>query len=245
MTGRDPTYTIRRGGAPPVRVVPGGCLRIGRHTSNDLILQHPTVSRFHARVTWPVGAPRPLLEDLGSANGTTADGAVVRRATPLDERSTIAVGDVLLAGELAHPALIADDGRLECRLFTDVAAPQEGLLGAHRTLRDLLLDLERSSRTGTLLLDGGAARAKVTFAAGRIVDATTDARAGLPALHEALERLDRGRFSFRSDVEPHECTLCVSPRELLTQGVRTTERMEKSGVWPGAPRSGRFRVRPA
>ncbi|MCO5171972.1 MAG: FHA domain-containing protein [Planctomycetes bacterium] len=235
------SYVIRRKGAAPARITPGRCLRLGRHASNDIVLDDPTISRFHARITWPAGCPGPVLTDLGSANGTILDGAVVRGTASLGERVAIGVGDVLLAGELEHPALIADDGRLECRLFSEAGArTEEGVFSAGRSLRDLLLDLERACRTGTLLLQTRDARARITLGAGRIVDATTDARAGIAAVHEALERFDRGRFTFRPDIEPSECVLSLSPRDVLAGGARATERLTKAEAWSG-PRSGRFR----
>ena len=43
-------------------------ITIGRLEGNDLILDHPSVSRVHARL-W-IEAGRVYLEDLGSSNGT-------------------------------------------------------------------------------------------------------------------------------------------------------------------------------
>lgn len=64
------SYALRAAGAKAV-LVRGGRVRIGRHSTNDLVIDHPTVSRFHARLTWPEELQRPLVEDLGSANGTS------------------------------------------------------------------------------------------------------------------------------------------------------------------------------
>lgn len=230
------TYVLRAArGAGPVRLEPGGCVRIGRHASNDVVLDDPTVSRFHARITWPRGACRPQLDDLGSANGTIVDGVVVRRSVPLEERAIIGVGDVVVAGELEHPSLIADDGKLECRLFSEwEASTEEGVLSSARTLRDLLLDLERAGRTGTLALEQAGATTRLTLAAGRIVDARADTLSGKSALHAALERADRGLFVLRPEVEPHDCPLSVSPCELLSRGAAGTERLERADAWPEA-----------
>lgn len=224
------TYSIRHDGLE-LRLAPGCTLRVGRHPSNDVVLDDPTVSRFHARVRWPVGRRAPLVEDLGSANGTVVDGVRARGPVTLDERAAIRVGDVLLEAELDDPALIAEDSTLVCRLYSDVGEDGlDGPLDEHRTLADLLLDLERTRCTGTLRLraeDGGAT---LTFAGGRVVDAAASVHAGMPALRHALTRFRRGWFSFRADIEPHECSLDVSPRELLAGGVRLTERLDRAAL---------------
>ena len=43
-------------------------LTVGRAPDNDLVLDHPTVSRHHARLTLEQG--KLYIEDLGSSNGT-------------------------------------------------------------------------------------------------------------------------------------------------------------------------------
>jgi ABC transport system ATP-binding/permease protein len=54
-------------------------LRIGRAPDNDIVLDYPGVSRYHAQVDYSDGQP-PLLTDLGSTNGTYVNGEVL--ATP-------------------------------------------------------------------------------------------------------------------------------------------------------------------
>jgi pSer/pThr/pTyr-binding forkhead associated (FHA) protein len=83
----------------------GGELRIGRHPTNDLVVAEPHVSRLHALLRWPGRAPAPVLEDLGSANGTLLDGRRVAGLTPLRaERATIDVGPVALTARLVPGA---------------------------------------------------------------------------------------------------------------------------------------------
>ena len=53
----------------------GGVIRIGRAAENDICLQHPMVSRFHAVVK--KGADGLSLVDLGSANATYVNGRPV------------------------------------------------------------------------------------------------------------------------------------------------------------------------
>lgn len=67
---------------------------IGRAPDNDVVLDHPTVSNHHARLSWRAGSL--LVEDLSSANGTFVDG---ERITTARTRP----GAELKIGELALP----------------------------------------------------------------------------------------------------------------------------------------------
>lgn len=59
-------------------VVDGELCRIGSHPSNDLVLQDPTVSRFHCRLAR--GSEAWSISDTGSLNGTFVSGVRVREA---------------------------------------------------------------------------------------------------------------------------------------------------------------------
>src|SRR6478609_9827395 len=50
--------------------------KIGKATENDVVLDHPTVSRNHLLLRRQ--GERFLVQDLGSTNGTFVDGAQVR-----------------------------------------------------------------------------------------------------------------------------------------------------------------------
>src|SRR5688572_16419547 len=95
-----PTLRLRTTGLRTIKLVPGERLTIGRHSTNRLAVSDPSVSRFHARVTWDVEARRPEIEDLGSANGTRVDGRIVHGRVALRDGSEVSVGDVTLAIEL-------------------------------------------------------------------------------------------------------------------------------------------------
>ena len=75
---------------------------IGRAPDNDVVLDHPTVSNHHARLSWKSGAL--FVEDLSSVNGTYVDGERVQVAKTRP-------GAELRIGELAlpwsHPGLKA------------------------------------------------------------------------------------------------------------------------------------------
>ncbi len=63
------------------------CLTVGRHPTNDLRLQEPAVSSFHAVIEWVEDGW--YVRDLGSRNGTSLNG---RR---LQGRASLSRGDVL------------------------------------------------------------------------------------------------------------------------------------------------------
>jgi DNA-binding NtrC family response regulator len=70
----------------------GDMCRIGTHSSNDLVLRDPAVSRFHCKLTRD--GVRWRLQDNGSLNGTTLDGVCIRDAELAE--GTIALGDSVL-----------------------------------------------------------------------------------------------------------------------------------------------------
>jgi len=71
----------------------GEVLRIGKASDNDVVIDHPTVSRNHLLVRRQ--GDRFLVQDLGSTNGTLLDGAQVREAF-LRPGALLEVGDVRL-----------------------------------------------------------------------------------------------------------------------------------------------------
>lgn len=67
----------------------GGCLTIGRHGDNDIVIENLTVSGHHARVDHRDGAI--TLTDLNSKNGTHRNGAAVTQC-PLEDGDIITIG---------------------------------------------------------------------------------------------------------------------------------------------------------
>lgn len=71
-------------------------ITVGRTSNNDLVLEHPSVSRFHAWFAIDEGTRRWAVHDAGSKNGTVVEGAklVPRRACELEGRTRVRFGDV-------------------------------------------------------------------------------------------------------------------------------------------------------
>jgi pSer/pThr/pTyr-binding forkhead associated (FHA) protein len=72
----------------------GAVIRIGRGAENDVVVDHTSVSRLHARVEREAGVYRVI--DLGSTNGTSVDGVELRpwQPHPLTHGSTIDLAGV-------------------------------------------------------------------------------------------------------------------------------------------------------
>jgi DNA-binding winged helix-turn-helix (wHTH) protein len=76
---------------------------IGRDPDVHVFLDHPSVSRRHARIS--ITAGRAVVEDLKSRNGTCVNGRGITSPTQLDDGSVIGVGPITLTFvALSRPA---------------------------------------------------------------------------------------------------------------------------------------------
>nr|WP_297916491.1 FHA domain-containing protein [uncultured Allomuricauda sp.] len=71
------------------RIISKGILEVGRHTTNDVVLDDPTVTRKHALFSYVNGSF--WIEDLGSTNKTYLNGKEVRTKTRLKDSDTITI----------------------------------------------------------------------------------------------------------------------------------------------------------
>lgn len=74
-------------------------LRIGRAPDNEIVLDAPSVSRYHAELTYQNGASQPIITDLGSTNGTFINGEILRSPAPLLPTDWVTIGGYLLRVE--------------------------------------------------------------------------------------------------------------------------------------------------
>ncbi len=70
----------------------GKMIRIGRAPDNDIVIDHKSVSRYHALLTLKDG--QATLEDLKSRNGIVVNGSVMDRAELCDS-DAIKIGDLV------------------------------------------------------------------------------------------------------------------------------------------------------
>ncbi len=123
----------------------GGAERctIGSHPSNELVLDDPTVSRFHCELV--VAGDRIRVRDLGSRNGTAVGEVAINDATVAD-RATIAIGHSAIR-IVIEPTVteVAQSSRTQL-------GP---LIGASAPMRELFSQLERIAPTeATVLIEG-------------------------------------------------------------------------------------------
>lgn len=75
----------------------GTVVNIGRDPSNDLVLEHPHVSRFHATIE--VNEKGAFIRDLNSTNGTFVDGNRIVGTQLLNPESEVRISGYLLTME--------------------------------------------------------------------------------------------------------------------------------------------------
>jgi hypothetical protein len=71
-----------------------GAVSIGSADDNDVIIQHPTVSRHHAVITRCGMLQRRKLSDLNSSNGTAVNGRSIKRPVPFHIGDSVRLGAV-------------------------------------------------------------------------------------------------------------------------------------------------------
>jgi hypothetical protein len=68
-------------------------ITVGRMPDCELVVDDPSVSKHHAKLTWNEGEGVTLLEDLGSSNGTLLNGLEVRIEVVLRDGDEVTFGD--------------------------------------------------------------------------------------------------------------------------------------------------------
>lgn len=74
-----------------------GLLTIGRAPGNDIRLEDPFASAFHARIR--ITRQGPVIEDLGTTNGTRVNGVRISGPVRIEPGDIIDVGSTSLAVE--------------------------------------------------------------------------------------------------------------------------------------------------
>jgi ABC-type multidrug transport system ATPase subunit len=150
------------------------CLRLGRDSSNDAVITHPLVSRYHAQIQRQQGSF--VITDLDSMNGTFVNGKAVTRPQVLRVGDTVQIGPCRLvlnidetfdrydeSGNLRLDALnLRKRTQQDAVLLDDISLsilPREfvavvGVSGAGKsTLLDALNGL-RPATSGSVLVNG-------------------------------------------------------------------------------------------
>jgi DNA-binding NtrC family response regulator len=116
---------------------------IGSHPSNDLVINDPTVSRFHCELAIADGAVR--VRDLDSRNGTRVGSVAITDAT-VDGGTTLEIGD-------SEVKLHVDPDRME--LATSQGTSFGPLYGESAVMREIFSQLEKiAASDATVLIEG-------------------------------------------------------------------------------------------
>jgi adenylate cyclase len=140
--------------------ISGTTVNIGRADSNDLALNHPSVSRHHARLTVLPG-DTTLLNDLGSLNGTYVNGQQIHEHR-LNDQDRVNIGMYELKYDVAGPEAVhveagsqaTDVSRLVSpeSLSTALRARVEAGVPPAQAMQERLHSLEKENNLLKLLL---------------------------------------------------------------------------------------------
>ncbi len=127
------------GGAGPAAAAPDvvdlrgrPAVTVGRDPTNDVVLDHPQISRHHARIALlPDG--RAAVHDLNSTNGTFVDGQQLRGSAAVGAGATLTVGPFRLIYQDGLLIKGSEDGtvRIDCLRLSKTVA------GGRRLLDDI------------------------------------------------------------------------------------------------------------
>jgi adenylate cyclase len=160
-------------GQTQILEISGSTVNIGRADSNDLVLNHPSVSRHHVRLTVLPG-DTTLLNDLGSLNGTFVNGQQIHEHR-LADQDRVNIGMFELKYELAKAEPVhVEAGSRPAADLTGLVSP-EALLTSLRVpiapgvppaqaIQERLRDLEKENRLLKLLLGVGKTLSSVLTA---------------------------------------------------------------------------------
>jgi len=121
----------------------GNTAIIGRDGSAEIQLDHPSVSREHAKVTLIEGKSHFSVEDRGSANGTCVDGV------PVIENSTLFPDQQLEVGPFRFSLCVMPEDKgqnepIDERELNESAREEDIVQEAVRTLPDMMPPTKRS-----------------------------------------------------------------------------------------------------
>ncbi len=210
--------------------IAGKVITIGRAEDNDVALDYPMISSYHARITVTNG--EAVLEDLGSTNGV-AVGSPDHKV----KRATISPSDTVYFGSFRMPAarLLGGDLTLGAGAGTTVSFHGDTLLLGRDPQADVVLDYPmiswhharlRRSAQGVIVEDLGSTNG--TFVNGQRISGAVpvgpDDRIGLGSYVFQLTGFDRiEQRDYRGNVALEARGVAVDvPKRRLVEGVSLT-----------------------
>ena len=203
-----------RVGVPPLELVPGKVLVVGRTQDCDLCVPSKQISRRHAELRW--SGPRAILVDLGSQNGTLVNGRPIHGEHRLEDGDELEFGPYMCTFRSEGGEAPAADGNdLTQPMLSDAMAGRLDQID----LAELLQTLELNTKTGTLEVFGPDGEGSIVLQSGTPVYAEAGAERGEAAVF-ALLALGSGQFSFSGDVPAVERNVNAPTRSLVAEAAR-------------------------
>jgi DNA-binding NtrC family response regulator len=175
-------------------------LTLGRDAANEIVVDHRSVSRKHARLVLQEGAS---LEDLGSANGTRADGRLLEpgKRTRLRSGGSAELGDVILIVRAPAP----------------LGTPAEHQHGVHGEMGRAMELADAASRSALSVFIAGASGTGKRWLAGTIHRASP--RSSLPLVPLRVTSVTEAQELFGADASKPGVLERAEAGVALLQGV--------------------------
>jgi transcriptional regulator with GAF, ATPase, and Fis domain len=149
------------------RIFDGDVFRIGSNVSNDLVLDDPTISRFHCRIQREGDVWR--IVDTGSTNGTRLHGVKILSAE-LEGEAVISIGDSVLR---VRPGSQGEG------VTVPTVSSFGGLVGRSEAMQRLFAVLERVAASDIDVLINGESGTGKELVAGEVVQRSARAEGPL------------------------------------------------------------------
>jgi pSer/pThr/pTyr-binding forkhead associated (FHA) protein len=186
LVGTDATFNLA-----------GPKLRVGRALDCDVVLDHPSVSRHHATVTFQAGRPR--LEDAMSRHGTQVNGQKIDGAIELNHGDRVAFGGAAFIVRDRRQQQRAQRDTLQVPVLTASSAKQilreSPVTGEHDPVSAMLTEIQ-------LLVDDGEGARAASLIAGLLK--SWSAQAASQAIDEGTLR--RGSAAILRVVGPDQAS---------------------------------------
>ena len=118
-------------------------VRIGRNPLNELCIEDPVVSQWHALIRFDESQQQIIVMDLGSTNGTAFDGQRLQRHAPVfvGQSDVLSIGPIHLNVVLANvPVELVDDSR-QVNFNTSLAGGKATMMVSPEQAKTMMADV--------------------------------------------------------------------------------------------------------
>jgi hypothetical protein len=208
-------------------------LVIGRSSELDMVLVEDMVSRKHAKISWAAG--RPVIEDMGSTNGTFVNGEKVKQSK-LKEGDRILIGTSILklVKQGSGPQVDEAQARLSLEQVAAVQSAKQTKTAMTGKLEEVplpdLLQLFHTSKKNGVLVVRNDHEAKIYLRQGKIYYVVIDENHELGP-QKSFNRVvtwERGEFELRPpDNADFQTELDESTEALLMDALREFDELKR------------------